>query len=85
MTSAEESLMSLTIEFSPAEEARLAAIARREGLASADLVRKVVAEHLAPDPHGEGTPEEADEANQLWEEFQANLSESRSALGLKPL
>ena len=40
--------MTLTIDLTPAEEARLAAAARRTGAEPADVMRKLVAEHLPP-------------------------------------
>jgi len=40
--------MSLTIELSPDEHARLAAAAKQEGLAPAELARKVLKDHLPP-------------------------------------
>jgi hypothetical protein len=48
--------MTLSIELEPDEEARLAAAARREGLEPAELVRKLMIEHLPP-----VTPTEEDE------------------------
>ena len=44
--------MTLTIELNPEEGARLAAAARQEGVAPADLARKLVTEHLPPVPAG---------------------------------
>ena len=96
--------MSLTIELSPAEEARLAVAADQEGLPPAELARKVLADHLSPLP-GQApvedptlalfrkwaeedalrTPEEAARENELWEQFQANVNETRAALGMQPL
>jgi hypothetical protein len=38
--------MTLTLELDPNEEVRLAAAARREGLAPAELARRLVVEHL---------------------------------------
>lgn len=40
--------MTLTIDLTPAEGARLAAAARRAGAEPADVMRKLVAEHLPP-------------------------------------
>jgi len=40
--------MTLTIDLTPAEEARLTAAARRAGLAPAEAARKLVTEHLPP-------------------------------------
>ncbi len=41
--------MTLTIDLTPAEAARLAAAARREGIAPAEAARKLVTKHLPPD------------------------------------
>ena len=38
--------MSLTVDFTPSEEARLPEAARREGVEPAELLRKLVADHL---------------------------------------
>lgn len=48
--------MALTIELSPSEEARLAAIARREGLPLDEWARKVVTEHLPGTSEEPGRP-----------------------------
>jgi hypothetical protein len=48
--------MALTIELSPSEEARLAAIARQEGLLLDEWARKVVTEHLLEAPEELGQP-----------------------------
>lgn len=45
--------MTLTIDLTLAEEARLVAAARRAGLAAAEVARKLVTEHLPP-TEGEG-------------------------------
>jgi hypothetical protein len=45
--------MTLTIELTPELEAHLTAVARREGLAPAEVVKKLVTEHLPPAPHEE--------------------------------
>jgi hypothetical protein len=96
--------MTLTIQLDEAEQARLDAAAKREGMAPAELARKVLAYHLPPvsepveteDPtlalfrqwEEEGTartPEEAARENELWEQFQANVNETRAALGMRKL
>jgi hypothetical protein len=96
--------MSLTIELSPDEHARLDAAAKQEGMAPEDLARKVLTDHLPPlvpppqseDPtlalfrqwEQEGTartPEEAARENELWAQFQANVNETRAALGMRKL
>jgi hypothetical protein len=40
--------MTLMIELSPDEQARLAAAAKQEGVAPAELARKVLTDHLPP-------------------------------------
>lgn len=40
--------MTLTINLTPAEELRLRTAAQQEGIAPAELARKLVAEHLPP-------------------------------------
>lgn len=96
--------MSLMIELSPSEQARLAAAARREGVAPAELARRLLADHMPPladeplveDPtltlfrqwEEEGvarTPEEAARENELWEQFQANVNETRATLMMMKL
>ena len=96
--------MRLAIELSPGEQARLAAAAKQEGVAPAELARKVLTEHLPPlaeEPQPEDptlalfrqwaeedakhTPEEAAQENELWEQFQANVNETRALLGMRKL
>jgi hypothetical protein len=96
--------MSVVIELSPDEQARLAAAAEQEGVAPAELARKVLTKHLpalaeGPQPEdptlalfrqweAEGaarTPEEAAQENELWEQFQANVNETRALLGMRKL
>lgn len=48
--------MTLTIDLTPAEGARLAAAARRAGAEPADVMRKLVTEHLPLLPDGEEDP-----------------------------
>jgi hypothetical protein len=49
--------MSLTIELTPQEEARLAAAAQRDGLAPGEVVRNLLTEHLPPaEPDTERDP-----------------------------
>ncbi len=40
--------MTLTIELTPEQERRLVALARQEGLAPSEVVKKLVEEHLPP-------------------------------------
>ena len=96
--------MTLTIELTEAEQARLTAVAKQEGLRPEELARKVLTDYLpsvteAPlheDPtlalfrewEEEGaarTAEEAEQENELWEKFQANVNETRAALGMRKL
>jgi hypothetical protein len=95
--------VSLTIELDAAEEARLSAAAREQGLAPAELARRVLLDHLPavemrqPDEatlalfrkwdseDAERTPEQAQLENELWDTFQANVNETRQALGMRKL
>jgi hypothetical protein len=96
--------MSLMIELSAAEEARLTAAAEQEAVAPEEMARKLVTDHLPPlaaeppsdDPtlvlfrqwEQEGTARTAGEAVHeigLWEQFQANVNETRAALGMRKL
>jgi hypothetical protein len=96
--------MTLTIQLDEVEQARLDAAAKQEGMAPAELARKVLTDHLPPlATHGERedptltlfrqweeegaarTPEEALRENELWEEFQSNVNETRAALGMREL
>lgn len=45
--------MTVTIELTPAEEARLSVAARREGIAPAEAARKLVTEHLPTESESE--------------------------------
>ena len=49
--------MTLTIDLTPAEEARLTAAARRVGANPADTMRKLVTDHLPPAPDAEKKPQ----------------------------
>lgn len=96
--------MSLTIELDLAEETRLTAAAKQEGVAPEELARRVLAAHLPPLTEGvqekdatlalfrqwaaedaDRTPEEIARENELWRQFQANVNETRGALGMRPL
>lgn len=66
--------MTVTIELSREEETRLVAAARQEGLAPAELVRKLVVAHL-PSVDGGGQP--ADPTLALfarWEQEEAQMT-----------
>lgn len=96
--------MTLIIELSPHEQARLAAAADQEGMAPEELARKLLTDHLPPltaEPQPEDptlalfrqweqedaarTSDEAARENDLWEQFQANVNETRAALRMRPL
>lgn len=93
--------MTLTIELTSAEEARLVAAARQEGMPPAELARKLVTDHLqqtakASDPtlalfaqweseDAQMTPEEMDQERRLWEKFEVGINETRRALGMREL
>lgn len=93
--------MSLTIELTPAEEARLAEAARKEGIEPAELARRMVADHLPPAEAGSDptltlfaewekddaqlTPEEMERERQIWEQFERGINETRRALGMREL
>ena len=50
--------MPLTIDLSPADQARLAAAARQKGVAPAELARELVTNHLPPVPEPSDQPED---------------------------
>ena len=50
--------MPLTIDLSPADQARLAAAARQKGVAPAELAREIVTEHLPPVPEPSDEPQD---------------------------
>ena len=96
--------MTLKVELTPSEEARLAAVAREEGVSPAEFARKLLTERLPPaavngpeeDPtlalfrqwgeeDARRTPDEADNENRLWEEFEANVNATRQILGMRQL
>jgi len=92
--------MTLTLELSPTEEARLGAAARRQGLAPDQILHGLMDEYLPPaeetDPmlalfaqwaeeDAQMTPEEIAEERRLWEQFEANVNETRGALGMRRL
>lgn len=63
--------MSLTVELDPAEEARLAAAAEREGVPTAELARRVLVEHLPPVPEAEPAEDPTLALFRRWEEEDA--------------
>jgi len=92
--------MTLTIELTPEEEARLRAAAARDGVSMADCARRVLADHLPPEAPRDRTlelsaqweaedatddPEEIARRNQEWEEFRDNINATRAAAGARIL
>jgi hypothetical protein len=93
--------MTLTIDLNPAEQAQLTAAAKQQGVAPEELARKVLTAHLPAVVERENptlalfrqweaeaaarSPEEAERENELWEQFQANVNETRAALGMRKL
>jgi len=93
--------MTLIIELTSGEEARLVAAARQEGMQPAELARKLVTDHLSQPGKGSDptlalfaqwesedvqmTPEEIDQERRLWEKFEVGINETRRALGMREL
>ncbi|MEO7715402.1 MAG: hypothetical protein ABIY70_04330 [Capsulimonas sp.] len=93
--------MTVTIDLSPKEEAQLAQEARNAGLDTATLVKKLVTEHLSPntensDPtlqlfaewkkeDAQMTPEEMEQEQRIWSEFERRTNETRRELGMREL
>jgi hypothetical protein len=90
--------MTLIPDFTPEDEARLAAAARERGMDPAEFARELLREHLPPQAPGEGTralfalwdaedatddPEEVAARNREWEEFEANINQARAAAGAR--
>jgi hypothetical protein len=88
--------LTLTIELTPEEEARLRAAAQERGVDPAECARQVLRDHLPPLAPGEATkalfaawaaedatddPEEIAAAEREWEEFKANINATRAAAG----
>ena len=87
--------MTLTIDLTPAEEARLAAEARREGVAPAQWVKERVTERLPKSENAASIalleswlaedatddPEEIRQAEQELLEFKRNMNANRRAAG----
>ena len=80
--------MTLVIDLTPEEEARLQAIAKSQGLEPADCAKRLLTERLTPPKPGAGTlalfaqwdaedgtadPEEIAARTRDWEEFKRNL------------
>lgn len=92
--------MTLMIELSPEEEARLQAAARSAGMDIAECARRVLTEHLPPAGPGQATrdlmrtwlqedatddPEEIRKAEEELAEFKAAMNETRTAAGARLL
>ncbi len=92
--------MTLTINLTPDEEARLLMAAEKEGVAPPECAKRVLAAHLPPLRPGEATlalfasweaedgtddPEELAARNREWEELKQSLNENRIAAGEEPL
>jgi ribosome-binding protein aMBF1 (putative translation factor) len=93
--------MTLKIELTATEEARLVAAAQQEGMQPAELARKLVTDHLPQPAKGNDptlalfaqwesedarmTPEEMDQEQRLWEKFELGINETRRALGMREL
>ena len=92
--------MTLVIDLTPEEEARLRAAAQRQGMDAAELARRTLAEHLPPAaPPEDATlalfarweaedrtddPEEIAARNREWEEQKANLEANPLSLRRVP-
>jgi hypothetical protein len=92
--------MTLTIDLTPEEEARLRAAAHSQGLDPAAYVKRTVIEHLPPLQPGAATlalfarweaedatedPQEIAARNREWEELKSSMNASRVAAGEEPL
>lgn len=91
--------MTLTIDLSPAEEARLEAAARQKGLQPTAIIKELLTEHLPPatpaeDPmlalfarwdeeDAQMTPQEIAEENRSWEQFKDNVNAERDRTGAR--
>jgi hypothetical protein len=90
--------MTLILDFTPEDEARLAAAARERGMDPAEFARELLREHMPPLAPGEATralfavwdaedatddPEEIAARNREWEEFKADVNATRAAAGAR--
>lgn len=91
--------MTLTLDLTPTEQARLDAAARQQGLAPDAVLHGLMDAHLPPaedeaDPmlalfaawaeeDAHMTPEEIAEENRTWEEFKANINAERDRAGAR--
>jgi hypothetical protein len=92
--------MTLQIDLTADEEARLRAAAQEQGVDPTECARRVLSEHLPSLKPGEATralfaawaeedatddPEEIKRRNQEWEELKAQMNATRAELGAEPL
>jgi hypothetical protein len=92
--------MTLTIELTPEEEARLQAAARKAGMEVAECARRVLTEHLPAAVPGQATrdllrawweedatddPEELRKAEEELAEFKQAVNETRATAGARLL
>jgi hypothetical protein len=92
--------MTLVIDLTPEEEARLHAAARSLGVDPVECARRVLSEHLPPAQPGVATlalfatweaedatddPEELAARQREWDELKASMNASRAATGEGPL
>jgi hypothetical protein len=75
--------MTLTIEFTPTEEAQLTAAARQAGLDPAELARQLVTAHLPPATPD--TPEDIAEAQRDYAVFTQQMNAERRRAGARAL
>lgn len=93
--------MTVTLELTPTEEARLAEASRRTGLPVAEAIHSVLAEHL-PSVDAENDPtlalfaqwdaedaamtaEESEAEPRLWERFEGGVNQTRAAQRMRRL
>jgi plasmid stability protein len=92
--------MTLMIELSDDEQARLQAAAARDGVSAEECAREILVAHLPPERPGDRTlelfaqweaedatddPEEIARRNGEWEEFKANINATRAEAGARIL
>lgn len=92
--------MTLVIELTPEEEARLQAAARDHGIEPIECARRLLTESLPPVKRGDATlalfaawdaedatddPQEIARREREWEELKAQMNATRAELGAEPL
>jgi hypothetical protein len=92
--------MTITIDLTPEEGARLNAAARKNGVSVSECARQVLTAHLPPAEPKDRTlelfaqweaedatddPEEIARRNREWEEFKASMNATRAAAGARLL